>query len=277
MSGKSEKPEVVSINAAKGSGDYNYKVEREQNFIGRRIAEARNRSRLSLAGFSRLLKEYGIDITAAGINKWEIGSSVPNGYQLLTVCRALHIEDGLDYFSSVGHSPELNDEGIKKLSDYRTDLIASGKYRPRAKPEACIRYIDKPVSRLPASAGTGAFLDENSFDTVSFPESEVPANAEFGLQVSGDSMEPVFHDGQIVWVQKCKALVPGEVGIFIYDGDGYIKVYGERSPIGSDREAFTDSAGTTHMQPVMISYNKDYAPRPVSPNASFQIVGRVVR
>ena len=56
-----------------------------------------------------------------------------------------------------------------------------------------------------------------------------------------------------------------------------IKVYGEQMPGDDDREAFTDSAGNTHMQPVMISYNKSYEPRPISPNASFQIAGRVVR
>jgi len=272
-----DRSKIVPISAAKGDRDYNYIEERKQNFIGKRIVEARKRNGLSLAGFSRLLKTYGIDITAAGINKWEFGGSVPSAYQLLTICSALHIEDGLDYFSSNGRRSELNDAGLRKLSEYKADLIASGKYKPQVPPESVIRYIDKPVSRLPASAGTGAFLDEDSFEMVSFPESEVPTNAEFGLLVSGDSMEPVYHDGQIVWVQKCKSLVLGEVGIFIYDGCGYIKVYGEQMPGDDDREAFTDSAGNVHMQPVMISYNKAYEPRPISPNASFQIAGRVVR
>ena len=31
--------------------------------------------------------------------------------------------------------------------------------------------------------------------------SSVPAGAEFGIYVSGDSMEPRYHSGQIVWVR----------------------------------------------------------------------------
>ena len=111
---------------------------------------------------------------------------------------------------------------------------------------------------------------------VSFPESSVPEGAEFGLRVSGDSMEPVYHDGQIVWVQQCDRVGVGEVGIFIYDGDGYIKVYNEQMPHEVDREDFTDSYGNVHMQPIMISYNQKYQPRYVSAHSNFQVVGRVL-
>ena len=51
------------------------------------------------------------------------------------------------------------------------------------------------MSNLSVSAGTGAFLDEGSFEMVSFPASTVPDGADFGVRVSGDSMEPVYHDG----------------------------------------------------------------------------------
>lgn len=89
-------------------------------------------------------------------------------------------------------------------------------------------------------------------------------------------MEPVYNDGQIAWIAQCESLRPGEVGIFAYDGDGYIKVYGEQEPGEEVIEAFTDSYGIVHKQPVLISYNKKYPPRAVSPEASFQIVGRVL-
>ena len=64
---------------------------------------------------------------------------------------------------------------------------------------------------------TGAFLAEGNFEMISFPESSIPDGAEFGVRVSGDSMEPVYHDGQIVWVQQCETLRTGEVGVMIYD------------------------------------------------------------
>lgn len=47
-------------------------------------------------------------------------------------------------------------------------------------------------------------------------------------------MEPVYHDGQIVWVERCETLSIGQVGVFVYDGEGYLKSYGEREPDESD-------------------------------------------
>ena len=131
-----------------------------------------------------------------------------------------------------------------------------------------------PVSYLAASAGTGAFLDEGNFEMVSVLKNTIPVGAEFGIRVSGDSMMPTYCDGQIVWIQQCQTLNPGEVGIFIYDGEGYIKSYEEQEP--EDREAFTDSYGICHMQPVMVSYNPKYPPRVVLPDVRFEIVGRVL-
>ena len=115
---------------------------------------------------------------------------------------------------------------------------------------------------------------EGNFEMVSFPESSIPDGAEFGVRVSGDSMEPVYHDGQIVWVQQCETLRTGEVGVMIYDGQGYIKAYAEQEP--DDPEAYLGSDGVRRMQPVMVSYNKAYAPKPASPELEFRIVGRVL-
>ena len=89
-------------------------------------------------------------------------------------------------------------------------------------------------------------------------------------------MEPVFHDGQIAWVQQCSELKVNEVGIFIYDDEGYIKVYNEREAPEEIADQFTDSFGKTYPQPVMCSYNVKYDPIPISPEASFQIIGRVL-
>lgn len=89
-------------------------------------------------------------------------------------------------------------------------------------------------------------------------------------------MEPTYHHGQIVWVQQCDHVGIGEVGIFIYDGDGYMKVYDEQEPDEDIREDFMDSYGTVHMQPVLLSYNQKYEPRVISAQAGFQVIGRVL-
>ena len=262
-------------NPLSAGNSYNAAAEREENYVGKKIAEARKKKGLSLHEFSALLRSYGLAIQRQGVNKWELGMAVPNAYQFLAVCHALEIEDGVGFFTKhPAKVQELNDLGQQKLREYREDLIASGRYNPQVPDD--IVYLDMPVSTLPASAGTGAFLDEENFELLRFPAADVPEHADFGVRVSGDSMEPVYHDGQIVWVQQCSDLAPGEVGLFLYDGDGYIKVYGQQEPEETTRDSFTDSQGVLHPQPVLISYNEAYPPRPVSPELAFSIAGRVL-
>lgn len=50
----------------------------------------------------------------------------------------------------------------------------------------------------------------------------MPESANFGVKISGDSMEPEFEDGQIAWVLKQDMVENGEIGIFSLNGEAYI-------------------------------------------------------
>lgn len=251
----------------------NMGTARERNMIGLRIADARKKRGLTLDALRELLHGCGVEIQTAGLNKWEKGVTVPNAYQLIAVCRILDIED--TWFGANAAGLLLNSEGLRKLEEYKNDLIASGRYKP-----APARYVEEfvsmPVSTLAVSAGPGEFLDEDSFETVQFPRSAVPDGADFGVRVNGDSMEPVYHDGQIVWVEKTDTLQPGAVGVFIYDGEGYLKVYDPHEPPAEAAEEYMDSYGVIHSQVQLVSYNKKYAPKELLPDNTFTIVGRVL-
>ena len=251
---------------------YNAVQEREQNAIGKAIVKARKRMKLTQNELCDYLRQYGLTVKKASLSKWETGENVLNAYQLLAVCHALDIENVRDYFASdPDQLSPLDEQGLQKLRDYKEDLIASGRYRPESGAGGEIRYVEMPVSMLPVSAGTGEFLDAESFEMVSFPESSIPAGAEFGIRVSGDSMEPVYQDGQIVWVRPCQSLHPGEVGVFLYDGNGYLKVFGEQAASeGADGE------GPVQKQPVLLSYNKKYEPILVLSEAVFRVAGKAL-
>lgn len=254
---------------------YNAETERLQNAVGERIAQARKDKDLSLSDLSEMLRAYGVTVSGGGINKWELGKSVPNAYQLMAICVALGLERELTYFMKEYH-PLLNREGLRKLEEYKADLVATGRYKPETGMSNTIRYVEKPVSTMAVSAGTGEFLDEQNFEMIQFPENSVPPDADFGLRVAGDSMEPVYHDGQIVWVQQAERVNVGEVGIFIYNGEGYLKVYGEQTPSEEQAESFADGYGNVGVQPVLISFNQAYAPKAVEHGSDFRIVGRVL-
>lgn len=257
---------------------YNAEQERSQNIIGKRIQEIRKEKGVSLEGLSYALSRYGIEMKQTGIGRWESGTVTPNAYQLMALSHFFGIEDPKTFFMDGPMDAPLNEEGLRKVREYKEDLIASGKYRPApAEPGKVLKFREMPVSLLTVSAGPGAFLDENNFELKRFPEDEIPEGAEFAIRISGDSMEPVYSNGQIIWIQLCKHLRPGEVGIFEYDGNGYVKMYDEQYPEENFLDEYTTSDGQVLPQPVLVSYNEAYAPRPVNPNTSFCIVGRVLR
>ena len=110
---------------------YNAVSEREDNIIGKKIADFRAANKMSLTDLRILLEIYGISITNASISKWETGASVPNIYQFIAVMQALGIDENISFFTRA--AAQLNPEGLRKLREYRDDLIATGKYRVVAK------------------------------------------------------------------------------------------------------------------------------------------------
>lgn len=89
-----------------------------------------------------------------------------------------------------------------------------------------------------ASAGTGNFLDSDDYETIQLTE-KPPRGADFIIDVCGDSMEPTYEDGDKVYVHRQEELDPGEIGIFYYDGDAYIKEY-QPGRLVSHNKAYDD-------------------------------------
>ncbi len=85
---------------------------------------------------------------------------------------------------------------------------------------------DIPLYDLPVSAGVGEFLTESNGVTISVPVSDRTQNPGYALRISGNSMEPKYKSGDVLLVEECVAVNPGELGIFILDGAGYFKQYG---------------------------------------------------
>lgn len=92
----------------------------------------------------------------------------------------------------------------------------------KKKPTIVIRY-----SRLPASAGAGVFLDDENIELRSFPDTPEARQADIVIPVDGRSMEPMFYDGDLLLVKQQEEIEPGQIGIFIKDGKGYVKKLAE--------------------------------------------------
>ena len=226
--------------------------------IGETLTRLRIERGLSQKELAELLCRQGVQVSNQAVSKWENDSTQPNARQFLALLRIFQVRDALSVFSGIpAEDPleQLNRQGRDKVHSYISDLLATGRYN--AEPEADnIRYL--PLYRLAASAGTGQFLDESDAEPVAVGD-EVPLSADFGIRLAGDSMEPRYRDGEIVWVQRQNTLQSGQIGIFLYDDCAWCKQLSQ------------DSHGIR-----LLSLNPAYAPIVLREGEELTVFGRVV-
>lgn len=228
--------------------------------LGEKLTELRVRYGLSQHDIAEKLNHKGFSVTNQAVSKWEKNYTIPNAYQFLALCDILKVNDVL---ATLGDSSitaplsMLNEEGKKKADEYITLLLASGLYKN-------IQDNVIPITRrlklfdLPVSAGTGEFLDSDSYELIEVGQ-EVPVEADYGVRISGNSMEPQFINGQIVWIHKQDILNDSEIGIFGYENQAYCK------------KLSLTTAGAK-----LVSLNTDYKPIMVLKDSELYVFGKVV-
>lgn len=231
------------------------------NPVSKIIADKRKKMKMTQSMLAEKLALSGINISYKTISGWEQGLSEPGIGAFIEICRILEIND--IYEALYGSNPfdpasRLNDEGKEKLRDYAELLISSHRYEK--KEDNIIPFVPRRLKLfdIRVSAGTGNFLDSDSYTWKEVGE-EVPRHADFGVQISGDSMEPRYKDKQTVWIQGTTSLNNGDIGIFYYNGNALCKKLQE------------DDEGSS-----LISLNEKYAPIKVLESDDFRIFGRVL-
>lgn len=74
------------------------------------------------------------------------------------------------------------------------------------------------------AAGVNGLVSGEDYEDIPLP-ADAPAGADYCLTVSGDSMEPYIHDGQLVYVKEDEELHDFDVGVFFVDGSTYVKQF----------------------------------------------------
>jgi transcriptional regulator with XRE-family HTH domain len=229
------------------------------NDLGKTIAKHRKEHKIKQSELALKLEYYDIFVKPNTVSAWESGLSIPNSKQLLAICEILNIYD--IYTEFVNPNPinpfrNLNEIGVAKVMDYIHLLEKSGEYKTAdIIPIHILR--ERKVFYTTVSAGTGSFLDGEDYEMYTSPD--IPEEASFGVYVSGDSMEPRYHNEELIWIEQTEQLEDGEIGIFYLDGNAYVK-------------KFQNNENGTYL----VSLNKKYDPIPVTENNSFKIFGRVL-
>lgn len=228
--------------------------------FGERLTELRKAAGYSQQEVASLISMHLSPITNRAVSKWETGATYPDAMQFVWLCEIYGVTDVASTFLGITGNDlfaGLNHEGARMLRDYAELLRLSPKYG-EAKPVEEVKQPKRvvPLYDLPVSAGTGVFLDSSSFEY--YESEDVPPEANFAVRVSGDSMEPLFRNGQVIFVQSANTLEQGDIGIFIYDGDAYCKKLDKENGVK------------------LVSLNPRYTPINVKHSYELRIVGRVI-
>lgn len=113
---------------------------------------------------------------------------------------------------------EERDKQAAILREQRVEMDAAEEIAPPI-------TLHQPYAQVAAAEGAGAFLLDDGYEEISVEMNKYTKQADVILKVVGRSMEPVIADGDRVLVRQQPSVRIGEIGVFIVDGQGYLKEY----------------------------------------------------
>ncbi|HEL1650765.1 XRE family transcriptional regulator [Streptococcus suis] len=151
---------------------------------------------------------------------------------------------------------EPNQKSVLRYSSELLDKQNTVTYSKNTVNELQATYHTYNYYDQPASAGTGQYLNDVKVETIELP---IEVDADFVVPIYGDSMEPEYHSGDYIFVKLSVDLSDGDIGVFAYNGDAYIK-----------QLRITDQGAYLH------SLNPDYDNIPITADTDFRTIGEVV-
>lgn len=197
------------------------------------------------------------------ISNWERGDNKPDADTLFELCDILDVDANflLGWESNQNISLSISEQNhIKKyrsLSAYDKETVDGLVNRLSDKPSEFIQLL--PPIVIPsyghiASAGTGQYIfDDIPPMMIEIENTTKNQEVSFAIDVNGDSMEPTYYDDDTLLVKKQNTLRVGEIGIFMINGEAYVKELGKNA---------------------LISHNKTYNDIPLTENTI--CIGKVI-
>ena len=177
-----------------------------------------------------------LGLSANTVSNWERGRARPDVNLLPAICKALDIT----LYELYGETPPdafFSDRERQLAAEYRQ--LSPGNQYVIDKALETLRFVQAASSRpdmrrllyFERSLAAGA-ADPTEFEQDAQPfylyVSPAVRRADYVFCVNGDSMEPDYHSGDLVLVEKLRGgsfLHYGEIGAFIVGNETYIKRY----------------------------------------------------
>lgn len=178
------------------------------------------------------LEEVGekVGVGKSTVRKWENGMIENMGRdKIVLLSKALDIspleilgiEDELAPSSIETIYNQLNEQRQTKVYNYASKQLEEQNSNVTSIDKNKKVYILGKTAANPTEVSYGDAVYDETIDT------NVPRNADCALVIQGDSMEPLLHDGSIVFYKQQCEVENGEIAIVDIDGNGVTckKVY----------------------------------------------------
>ena len=180
-----------------------------------------------------------VGVNKNAVSNWEAGRTRPDINSVPLLCAALGISVS-DFFGAEESAGSLSRDEQRKLSGYRylsdmnkqlvvkmiDAMLEVQEQEKRKFVELNVRRIFRNAYKT--AAGTGNPLDSARRGSYEYLYADpLIDQADEIITVTGNSMEPTFYDGDMLLVEHTQEVRVGEIGIFVADGDGYVKEYHE--------------------------------------------------
>ncbi|HEM4812813.1 TPA: helix-turn-helix transcriptional regulator [Streptococcus suis] len=236
-------------------------------YIGQKIKDFRK-----LAGMTQTDLAQRLETTKQTISRYEKGDRKPGQDTLFELTDIFKVSID-DFFpptipttapnslieqisDKVVQLTEPNQKNVLRYSSELLDKQNTVTYSKNTVNELQATYHTYNYYDQPASAGTGQYLNDVKVETIELP---IEVDADFVVPIYGDSMEPEYHSGDYIFVKLSVDLSDGDIGVFAYNGDAYIK-----------QLRITDQGAYLH------SLNPDYDNIPITADTDFRTIGEVV-
>lgn len=197
--------------------------------FGEKIKEARKAKKMTQKDLAKR-----IDVAHNSISDWEHDKSKPDADTIELLCGVLEIAPNYLLATSEDEftpAEKLLIRQYRMLSPYARENVQIAIDRELNRPDTSILMDDENdrILHLPyfgkiAAAGTTIGSFSIMVDgTISVTETPDSIDADYTIGVSGDSMNPMFNDGDIVLVKKCHSVNVGQIGIFQKGNEIFIK------------------------------------------------------
>lgn len=219
------------------------------NDIGKKLKELREKNGLTRKDAVDRLSNIGIDISDKTLYGYESGRNSANADMFLALCQIYNCKDIANEFSELSEAVLFTNAEWELIEKYRNlDLYGQETVSyildRETKRVTALRDKDSQIAKLEsteqrspvrfinyyyrlASAGTGQIVfDMPPTHTIEIPDTPEYKKANYAIGVNGSSMEPTYHDGDVLLVEMTDHIDIGEIGIFLVDGQSYVKQRG---------------------------------------------------